>query len=233
LHVGRTLRKEPDNSIHLISSSRRSLVLSGVQMIGFGISSTSGTIPAVALGLLFILITPQWALLLWAASSSHQLKALLRSTSPRLLAVTCWGISAAVGSIGPIWVNNVFIGSEQVELHRIVENCLLAQIFLLGTAVLIVASRHKTATGPPVPPANRNPPPRALLIVLVAWAAAAGVAIALALGPLSGQSAEVQAWLALALALAVIAVLIGMLVNSLHKARRDATKRAGGSAGSI
>jgi len=195
-------------------------------MIGFGTSSTSGTSLAVAIGLMVILITPQWALLLWAAASSHQLKALVRSTAPRLLAVTCWSMSAAVGSIGPIWVNNVFIGSQQVELHRIVENCLLAQIFLLGIAVLIVASRHKTATDPPVPPANHNPPSRALLIALVAWTAAAGVAIALALGPLSGRPAEFQAWLALALALAVIAVLIVMLVYSLHKARRDATKRA-------
>lgn len=192
------------------------------ELTDLGSAAEGGTSLLIAFGFLLVFITPQWALLFWVARSPHRLQAASRSHSLRLLSATSWIAAVAVGAIGSLWVNDALIGRERVELYHFVEMGALVQPFLLGFAVLFVASRRKAADGPPAPPtaARRRPSPRAISIVLIAWVAAAGVLVALALGPLSGRPEQEHAWRALALALAVIATQIVLLARAIRKTRR-------------
>jgi hypothetical protein len=177
------------------------------EVIDLGSAAGGATSSVLAFALLVVFIIPQWAVVLWMVRSPHRLHSLSRSTRRRLLATTCFITAVALGSIGPLWVNNELIAPERPELRRVVIVGTIVQSVVLGLLMILAASRRAAASGAPERTVRRKPSPRAISIVLFAWVVAAGVVVALALGPLSGRPAEKHAWRALALALAVIATL--------------------------
>lgn len=189
-------------------------------MSGSGAPAVGSASFVLVFGLLLVFISPQWALVLWMVRSPRRLQSLSRNTRLRFLAMTCLVTAAALGTIGPLWVNKELIAPEGPELQRIVIVGTIVQSVVLGLLVIMAASRRGDTSGAPEPTVRRKPSPRAISIVLIAWVAAAGVVVALALGPLSGQPAEEQAWRLLALALAVIATLIVLLVRAIRETRR-------------
>lgn len=187
--------------------------------------------PVLAIVIWVFLLAPQWILVVWGVRSLDRIrKAMARSVAVKLFAFACWIAAVCLAMMGTPLLCRDLLGPQWLGVQWIVTIATLIQEGLLIVVALLLLRRRRAANGSmPAQVSRKKPSPRMVAIALLAWSAAAVLALVLALGPLAGHPAAEHAWRLLALALVVVAVLAVILGKAIREKRNAADRPSPGS----
>jgi len=173
----------------------------------------------LALALWFVVLAPQWILVLLLAKHLGRLReAVARRFAWKLLAAGSSMGAVFLALVGTVWVCRDLLGPERLAAQRVVWDATLVQEGLLVLGV-ILASRRRAGGGAPAPNMRKQPSRRYLSRLLVGWVVTAVVLVGLALGPFAGRPAQEHIWRALAFAVAGLGMTIVLLLRAAKQTR--------------
>lgn len=116
----------------------------GLQVSSAEAQALGGPSGTLALGLWLAALAPQWILLLWGVKRLGWLQKLVaRAFGWKMLAAGCWAAAALVAFLGTVSVCRDVLGSERLEMQRIIANGTLVQEGLLIVVGLVLVRRRR------------------------------------------------------------------------------------------